>query len=256
MSDVRGDYLRIWTVLYTRSSFIQWGAWVGTVGHWVVLFHWRRSSFFNKNQRHPSLGQASYDRVAGSWIWSPCLVPCQEASGSWDGCIIARWIWGFRSPKFEFGYYEMRVFRVCGASQNFYVFEPWLRLADMWMFTNINDFRAGSGCAYLVPVYGLLERLGMVKYVLLPRTVMVLRPLILQLYSVMISWWLTQLMHLEERLLQPTRDRCSWSSTGDCSKLGNSAISTAISTAQLLLSTAISMAPAVPNLARRYFWNS
>ena len=46
-------------ILYTWSSCMQWGVWVWTVGHWVVLVQVIYCSkgwwilFFNKNQRHP-----------------------------------------------------------------------------------------------------------------------------------------------------------------------------------------------------------
>ena len=46
-------------LLYAWSSCMQWGVWVWTVGHWVVLvqvIYWSKGGwviFFTKNQRHP-----------------------------------------------------------------------------------------------------------------------------------------------------------------------------------------------------------
>ena len=61
--------------------------------------------------------------VAGSQIWSPCLVvPEQDASGLGDGGIRTRWIWSISPTQVECGCCEMLVFRVCGARQNLYVF--------------------------------------------------------------------------------------------------------------------------------------
>ena len=49
-------------------------------------------------------------------------MPEYDASGSWDGCICARWIGALRQPKFDCGYCEMLVFRACGTRHNFYGF--------------------------------------------------------------------------------------------------------------------------------------
>ena len=53
-------------LLYAWSSCMQWGVWVWTVGHWVVLVQVIYCSeggwvlFFNKNQRHPWEEKKSY----------------------------------------------------------------------------------------------------------------------------------------------------------------------------------------------------
>ena len=47
-------------------------------------------------------------------IQSPCLVPRQDASNPRDGCIRMRWYGAFHQRKFECGFCQMLVFRVCG----------------------------------------------------------------------------------------------------------------------------------------------
>ena len=83
----------------------------GFASVWFVVVLW-----------DPGLEQASYISVAGSWIWSSCLVvPGWNAAGSpWDGCMCARWIWGI-SPS-QIWVWLLWLFRVCGATQNFYVY--------------------------------------------------------------------------------------------------------------------------------------
>ena len=64
----------------------------------------------------------------------------------------------FCQPKFECGCFEILVFRVYGARQNFYTFSLYRntdlddRIYDC-LFKS-NGSRAGSGCAFLVPVCG------------------------------------------------------------------------------------------------------
>ena len=70
----------------------------------------------------PGLGQASYIRVAGSWIWSSSIVVSGMPRASGMAAYVRDGYGAFREPKFECGCCEMLVFRVCGARQNFYVF--------------------------------------------------------------------------------------------------------------------------------------
>ena len=144
-------------------------------------------------------------RVACSWIWSSCLiVQGWDAPGQWDGCICARWIWCFLPTKFECGCCEMLVFRVCGAGQNFDV-SSLNRNTDLdgrireWLLRAMAAVQAvvfvTHSCLWVT--WMAIIRNG---WVLLPRTVIVLRPSTLQRNQVVINWWLAQLMNEEELL--------------------------------------------------------
>ena len=97
----------------------------------------------------------------------------------------------FRQPKFECGCCEMLVFGVCGARQNFYVFSLYRnpdlddRINDC-LLTAMEAVHAADARASFLFVGDLNGiRNG---WVLLPRTVMVLRPSILPLLQVLINW--------------------------------------------------------------------
>ena len=142
---------------------------------------------------------------ADFWIWSSCIVvPGWNAAGPWDGCIYMRDGYGeFRQPKFECSCCEMLVFRVRGARQNFYVFSlyrnPYLddRIYDC-LLTAWQPCRQRMRVprSFLWVTWMAIIRNG---WVLLPRTVMVLRPRFCQC-QVLFNWWLAQLMHVEELL--------------------------------------------------------
>ena len=67
-------------------SDVMCGSFLGTWATW----QWLRLIWFIVVFWDPSLGQASCTRVAGSSIWSSCLVPRWDASGPWDGRIYVR----------------------------------------------------------------------------------------------------------------------------------------------------------------------
>ena len=61
--------------------------------------------------------------VAGSRVWSPCVVaPGPDAAAGGMAAYVRDGYGAFRQPKFECGCCEMLIFRICGARQNLYVF--------------------------------------------------------------------------------------------------------------------------------------
>ena len=96
----------------------------------------------------------------------------------------------FRQPKFECSCYEMLVFRACAARQNFYMFSLY-RNPDQddriynYLLTAMAAVQSADACASFLFV-GDLNGIIRNVWVLLPRTVMVLRPSISPLCQVVL----------------------------------------------------------------------